>query len=96
MPRAQQWSPESLQSRIRLWLLDHPGAHRPSEVAAGLGVPPDFVPEDGKRPPKSRWTIMVARELGRMCDRFGTVERVPGEVMTRGNVPASTYRLPQP
>lgn len=86
MPRAKQIDPTSLRSRIRLFLLDNPGTHRPRDVAAALTRPESRT--------VSQWTTDVGRECSRLV-KAGELERVPGETMTRGNVPGSLYRLTQ-
>lgn len=72
MPASRQSSPTSLSSRIRLWLLDHPGQHRPSQIAAGLGIPAGVA--------KQKWTQKVANECARMANpaqgRRRTLDRV--------------------
>lgn len=73
MPARAQSKPASLSSRIRLWLLDNPGAHRPASIAAGLGVPADRT--------KQSWTQRVASECARMAKpgplgRRQTLDRV--------------------
>jgi hypothetical protein len=94
VPRAQQYADTSLSSRITAWLADNPGTPRGAAIAAGLGVPASYTEEPGKRPPKSRWTIDVGRELSRMYAR-GQVARQKAERKTAGGVRASTYSLPQ-
>lgn len=93
MPRAQQYADTSLSSRITTWLAEHPGTHRPAEIAAGLGVPASYGVEPGKKPPKSRWTVDVGRECSRMFGR-GQLAKQAGDLRTGGGVRASTYSLP--
>lgn len=72
MPARAHTNHTSLSSRIRLWLLDHPGPHRPAQIAAGLGVPEGIE--------KQKWTQKVANECARMANpaqgRRRTLDRV--------------------
>lgn len=87
MPAPKQIDPTSLASGIKLFLWHHPGeAFRPRDIARKITRPESRT--------VSQWTVDVGRECSRMADR-GTLERVPGTTMTKGNVPASTYRLTQ-
>lgn len=58
MPAPGQRDHTALPARIRLWLLDNPGSHRPAEVAAGLGVP------DGMT--RAQWSQKVANAMSRL------------------------------
>lgn len=61
MPALDQIDPTSLASRIRLWLLTHPGAHRPRDIAKGMTRPPERTP--------SQWCVDVGRECSRMASK---------------------------
>lgn len=77
---------DSLASRIRLWLLDHPGTHTAGQIAAGIGVNNRVDKAAGvNRPP-------VTNELARMV-RKGTVTKArPEGAAAMG--PGVTYTLP--
>lgn len=87
-PARNQTSPDSLPSRIRDWLYDNPGAHRPAEVCDGI-APPDGV---GRK----RWMTRVGGELSRMA-LAGDLRRssVPHESGEPGRRPVTYYSLPE-
>lgn len=95
MPAPQQYAPTSLSTRITDWLRDHPGFHRPAAIAAGLGVPEHLQPEEGKKPPRARWTMRVGQECLRMFNRGQLVRQQAGKLRTAGGVRAATYSLPE-
>ena len=70
-PAKHQYDPTSIRGRIRAWLANHPGAHRPRDIAAGLGVPVDST--------RSKWTIRVGAEVSRMA-LAGELQRVTPSV----------------
>lgn len=86
MPAAKQVAADSLRSRIRLWLLDHPGAHSANAIADGIRVPNKADKAAGvNRPP-------VTNELSRMVRRGELVSTRPAGAPAKG--PGSVYSLP--
>jgi hypothetical protein len=63
MPAKAQSKPTSLSSRIRLWLLDHPGRHSASELADAITPPPERAGD------RTWWSQTVSAECGRMTRR---------------------------
>lgn len=80
MPAKNQLDPGSLPGRIRAWLAEHPGDHRPRDVAKALGVP------DGSD--RSRWTIRVGAAMSRMY--------LAGELTRRRDVSAGGATVKRP
>lgn len=86
-PAKNQIDPHSLPSRIRDWLTEHPGEHRPAEVCDGLPAP--------EHTPRKRWMTRVGGELSRMALAGDLVRRqVPHESGEPGRRPTTLYTLP--
>jgi hypothetical protein len=77
--------PESLASRIRLYLLDHPGAYSASQLADAL-APPRNRADD-----RQWWSRTIAAECGRMS-RKGLLVRERTSKASMG--PGVLYALP--
>lgn len=74
--------PTGLRQRIIMWMLTHPGEHRPRDVAAALTAP------DGDTP--AQWTTKVNTAMTRM-HKAGTLNRERRSEAAHG--PGSYYRL---
>jgi hypothetical protein len=86
-PAKSQTKPTSLSSRIRLWLLDHPGRHSAAQLADAIAPPPD------RRDDRTWWSQAVSAECARMT-RKGLLTRERTSTATMG--PGVTYALPDP
>lgn len=90
MPAQGQVDPHSLSSRIRLWMLENPGAHdghhRARDVAEGLGLPEGWTRAD--------WSQRVANVMAREA-KIGRLVR-DKRTFTGWSVPRHVYRLPAP
>lgn len=88
MPAAKQVAPGSLNTQIRMHLLDHPGAHRPRDIAAALPRPEGF--------DRSKWTMRVANVCAQLSKpargRNAYLERVEKDA----DNPFTRYRLAPP
>lgn len=85
MPAKAQTKPTSLSSRIRLWLLDHPGRHSASQLADAIAPPED------RKDDRTWWSQTVSAECGRMV-RKGLLTRERDSAAAMG--PGVTYGLP--
>lgn len=83
MPKPGQARAGSLAGRIRLWMLDHPGAH--SLTAIADGIPPD------PGATRKQWTTRVGKECGRLHARGLLDRHRDPDAPARG--PGSTYSL---
>lgn len=84
MPAKAQNKPTSLASRIRLWLLDHPGRHSAAQLADAIAPPPE------RKDDRTWWSQAVSAECGRMVRR-GLLTRE--RTSTAGMGPGVTYQL---
>lgn len=88
MPGPKQVTATSLNTQIRMYLLDHPGAHRPRDIAAALPRPDGF--------DRSKWTMRVANMCARLSKpakgRNAYLERVERDDTER----FTRYRLLTP
>jgi hypothetical protein len=85
VPAKAQSKPTSLSSRIRIWLLDHPGRHSASELADAIAPPPDRADD------RTWWSQTISAECARMS-RKGLLDRQRTSVAAMG--PGVTYALP--
>jgi hypothetical protein len=86
-PAKAQSKPTSLSSRIRLWLLDHPGRHSASELADAIAPPPERAGD------RTWWSQTVSAECGRMTRR-GLLTRERTSTASMG--PGVTFALAPP
>lgn len=85
MPAKAQIKPTSLSSRIRLYLLDHPGRHSAAALADAIAPPED------RKDDRTWWSQAVSAECGRMV-RKGLLTRERASAASMG--PGVTYALP--
>jgi hypothetical protein len=85
VPATGQRKPTSLSSRIRLYLLDHPGGHSASQLADAISPPEDRADD------RTWWSQAVSAECGRMARR-GLLTRERASAAAMG--PGVTYSLP--
>lgn len=83
-PAKAQTKPTSLSSRIRLWLLDHPGRHSASALADAIAPP------EHRRDDRTWWSQTVSAECGRMV-RKGLLTRERTSAAAMG--PGVTFAL---
>lgn len=84
-PARAQSKPTSLPSRIRIWLLDHPGRYSASELADAIAPPPDRAGD------RTWWSQTVSAECARMS-RKGQLDRERTSTAAMG--PGVRYSLP--
>lgn len=85
-PAKAQTKPTSLSSRIRLWLLDHPGRHSAAQLADAIAPPPD------RKDDRTWWSQAVSAECARMSRKNLLVrERISAASMG----PGVFYSLPK-
>jgi len=87
VPAKAQTKPTSLSSRIRLWMLDHPGRWSASQLADAIAPP------ENRKDDRTWWSQTVSAECGRMA-RKGTLTRERNSTAAMG--PGVTYALPHP
>lgn len=90
MPVAKRADPGSLRSRIKLWLLDNPGAHPAAAIVAGIGADDEGQPI-GDRKGTGQYKP-VTSELGRMVRRGELTRFRPPGSPRMG--PGAVYSLP--